>query len=66
MIGFAREYAIDAVALRLAWVYGPGRRTPTTLAQLLQAAVDGRAFMIDDAPDGDPLMSMSRMSSRGC
>lgn len=50
MIGFAREYAIDAVALRLAWVYGPGRRTPTTLAQLLQAAVDGRAFMIDDAP----------------
>jgi nucleoside-diphosphate-sugar epimerase len=37
MIGFAREYGNDAVALRLAWVYGPGRRTPTTLAQLLQA-----------------------------
>jgi UDP-glucuronate 4-epimerase len=50
MIGFAREYGIDSVALRLAWVYGPGRRTPTTLAQLLQAAIAGRAFMIDDAP----------------
>ena len=48
--GFARGYGVDAVALRLAWVYGPGRRTPTTLAQLLQAGVDGRAFMIDDAP----------------
>jgi nucleoside-diphosphate-sugar epimerase len=50
MAGFAREYGIDAVALRLAWVYGPGRRTPTTLAQLLQAAIAGRAFVIDDAP----------------
>jgi nucleoside-diphosphate-sugar epimerase len=50
MIGFAREYGVDAIALRLAWVYGPGRRTPTTLAQLLQAATAGRAFVIDDAP----------------
>jgi nucleoside-diphosphate-sugar epimerase len=50
MTGFAREYGVDAVALRLAWVYGPGRRTPTTLAQLLQAAIAGRAFAIDDAP----------------
>jgi nucleoside-diphosphate-sugar epimerase len=48
--GFARKYGIDAVALRLAWVYGAGRRTPTTLAQLLQAAIAGRAFVIDDAP----------------
>jgi nucleoside-diphosphate-sugar epimerase len=50
MTGFAREYGVDAVALRLAWVYGPGRRTPTTLAQLLQAAIAGRAFAIGDAP----------------
>jgi nucleoside-diphosphate-sugar epimerase len=48
--GFAREHGVDAVALRLAWVYGPSRRTPTTLAQLLRAAVTGKAFVIDDAP----------------
>jgi nucleoside-diphosphate-sugar epimerase len=50
LIGFAREHGVDVVALRLAWVYGPGRRTPTTLAQLLRAAVAGKAFVIADAP----------------
>jgi UDP-glucose 4-epimerase len=47
MIGYAREFHIDAVALRLSWIYGPGRRTPTMLEQLLRATLLGRAFEID-------------------
>lgn len=50
MIGYAREHGVDAVALRLSWIYGPGRRTPTTLERLLRAAIAGEAFEIDAAP----------------
>lgn len=50
MIGYVREHGLDAVALRLAWVYGPGRRTPTTLEWLLRAAIDGESVMIDGSP----------------
>ena len=50
LIGYAREHGVDGVALRLAWVYGPGRRTPTTLEQLLRAALLGREFKIEEPP----------------
>jgi nucleoside-diphosphate-sugar epimerase len=50
LIGYAREHGVDGVALRLAWVYGPGRRTPTTLEQLLRAALLDREFRIEEPP----------------
>ena len=40
MVGYVREHGVNAVALRLAWVYGPGRRTPTTLERLVRATLD--------------------------
>ncbi len=50
MIGNVREHGIAAVALRLAWVYGPGRRTPTTLEELVRATLDGRSIEIAASP----------------
>lgn len=50
MIGYVREHGVDAVALRLSWIYGPGRNTPTMLEQLLKATLAGRAFEIDGSP----------------
>jgi len=50
MIGYVREHGLDAVALRLTWVYGPGRRTPTTLEAMLRAAIDGESIAIDGSP----------------
>jgi nucleoside-diphosphate-sugar epimerase len=52
MIGYVREHGIAAVALRLAWVYGPGRRTPTTLEELVRATLDGRSIEIAVSPAG--------------
>ena len=42
MLGYAREHGVDAMALRLSWIYGPGRQTPTTLDALLRATIAGR------------------------
>jgi nucleoside-diphosphate-sugar epimerase len=50
MVGYGREHGIAAVALRLAWVYGPGRRTPTTLEELVRATLDGRNVEIAVSP----------------
>jgi nucleoside-diphosphate-sugar epimerase len=50
MIGYVREHSVNAVALRLAWVYGPGRRTPTTLEELVRATLDGRRIEIAVSP----------------
>jgi nucleoside-diphosphate-sugar epimerase len=50
MIGYVREHGIAAVALRLAWVYGPGRRSPTTLEQLVRATLDGRNIALAVSP----------------
>jgi nucleoside-diphosphate-sugar epimerase len=50
MTGYVREHGVDAAALRLSWVYGPDRRTPTTLEKLLKAAIAGETFDIDGAP----------------
>jgi nucleoside-diphosphate-sugar epimerase len=50
MTGYGREHGLDAVALRLSWIYGPGRITPTMLEQLLRASLDGRRFEIEGSP----------------
>lgn len=44
---------VDAVAVRLSWIYGPGRRTPTMLETALRALVAGEDFQIAADPD-DP------------
>ncbi len=44
---------VDAVALRLSWIYGPGRRTATTLETALRALVADEDFQIAADPD-DP------------
>jgi nucleoside-diphosphate-sugar epimerase len=52
MTGYAREHALNAVALRFSWIYGPGRRTPTTLEQLIWAGLAGEAVTLDDSASG--------------
>ena len=49
-LGYAREHRLDAVALRLSWIYGPGRRTPTTLEDVLRAVLAGREARFDAGP----------------
>ena len=51
MLGYVREHRLDAVALRLSWIYGPGRRTPTTLENMIRAAISGQDISVDAAPD---------------
>jgi nucleoside-diphosphate-sugar epimerase len=52
MTGYSRGHGVDAVALRFSWIYGPGRRTPTTLERLIRAGLAGDAVPLDDsAPD---------------
>jgi len=52
VLGYLRE-GVDAVALRLSWIYGPGRRTPTMLESALRALAAGRDMAIGAHPD-DP------------
>lgn len=48
LTGYAREHGIDGIALRFSWIYGPGRRTPTTLERLIRAGLTGQAVALDD------------------
>jgi nucleoside-diphosphate-sugar epimerase len=48
MAGYSREHGLDAIAVRFSWIYGPGRRTPTTLERLIRAGLAGEAVMLDD------------------
>jgi nucleoside-diphosphate-sugar epimerase len=48
LTGYAREHGIDGVALRFSWIYGPGRRTPTTLERLIRAGLAGQAIALHD------------------
>ena len=50
-LGYVREHGLDAVALRLSWIYGPGRRTPTTLEKALRAVIAGRQARFASGPD---------------
>lgn len=47
LAGYASQHGIDGVALRLAWIYGPGRRTPTTLEQLIRAGLADQPIVLD-------------------
>ncbi|HEV8388348.1 MAG TPA: NAD(P)-dependent oxidoreductase [Dongiaceae bacterium] len=48
LTGYAREHGIDGVAVRFSWIYGPGRRTPTTLERLIRAGLAGEAIALED------------------
>jgi UDP-glucuronate 4-epimerase len=43
---FAAQYGIAAVAMRIGWVYGPGRRTDGLLRPMLRAGLDGGAMTL--------------------
>jgi nucleoside-diphosphate-sugar epimerase len=47
---YHREHGLDTVALRFSWIYGPGRKTPTTLADLLANSLTGAPTRVE----GDP------------
>lgn len=51
VIGYRREHALDAAAIRLSWIYGPGRRTPTQLECLLRAGIAGRSAILKGRPE---------------
>lgn len=51
MLGYVHGHGLDAAALRLGWIYGPGRQTPTALEAMLRAAVSGTPETIDADPD---------------
>jgi len=51
MLGFVDEHGVDAVALRLSWIYGPGRTTSTALEKALREGLQGRDAVIDAAPE---------------
>ncbi|MCB8836406.1 NAD(P)-dependent oxidoreductase [Aurantimonas sp. VKM B-3413] len=50
LLGYRREHGLDALALRFARIYGPGRRTPTVLESLLRNALAGRGTVLDGHP----------------
>ncbi|WP_102957709.1 NAD-dependent epimerase/dehydratase family protein [Mangrovicella endophytica] len=50
VLGYAHGQGLDTLAIRLGWIYGPGRTTPTMLDALLRAAVEGQAFEITGHP----------------
>jgi nucleoside-diphosphate-sugar epimerase len=47
LAGYASQHGIDGVALRFAWIYGPGRQTPTTLERLIRAGLANEAVALD-------------------
>ena len=47
MSGYLRQHGVDAVALRLSWIYGTGRTTPTTLQALLRQVTSGSPARLD-------------------
>ncbi|BDA83600.1 UDP-glucose 4-epimerase [Aureimonas sp. SA4125] len=50
LLAYRREHGLDAIALRLSWIYGPGRVTATALEQLLRDGLSGRAARVDAHP----------------
>ena len=51
VLAYAAEHDVDAVALRLGWIYGPGRTTPTVLEAALRAVAAGQDAALDAHPD---------------
>lgn len=52
LAGYARFYGLPGVALRLSWVVGMGRRTPTALSGWVKDAVAGRTIARPENPSG--------------
>jgi len=48
LTGYVCEHGIDAVALRFSWIYGPGRRTPTTLERLIRVGLAGESVALEN------------------
>jgi nucleoside-diphosphate-sugar epimerase len=51
VLGYYNGQGLDVLALRLGWIYGPGRKTPTTLDQMLRAVHQGFTFELQGHPD---------------
>jgi nucleoside-diphosphate-sugar epimerase len=47
---YHREHGLDTVILRFSWIYGPGRKTPTTLAALLANSLSGATTRVEGHP----------------
>jgi nucleoside-diphosphate-sugar epimerase len=47
---YHREHGLDTVAPRFSWIYGPGRKTPTTLAALLSNSLSGAVTRVEGHP----------------
>lgn len=44
---YAKEHRLDAVSLRLSWVYGPNRTTSCLLRRMVDDAIEGRPTRVD-------------------
>jgi len=44
---YAKEHRLDAVSLRLSWVYGPNRTTSCLLRRMVVDAIEGRPTAVD-------------------
>jgi nucleoside-diphosphate-sugar epimerase len=47
---YHREHGLDTVAPRFSWIYGPGRKTPTTLAALLTNSLNDKVTRVEGHP----------------
>jgi nucleoside-diphosphate-sugar epimerase len=47
---YHREHGLDTVLPRFSWIYGPGRKTPTTLAALLSNSLNGAVTRVEGHP----------------
>jgi nucleoside-diphosphate-sugar epimerase len=47
---YHREHGLDTVTPRFSWIYGPGRKTPTTLAALLANSLNGTVTRVEGHP----------------
>lgn len=48
---YAREHGLDAVSLRLSWVYGPNRTTSCLLRRMVADALEGRPTRVEWGAD---------------
>ena len=49
LTGYRREHGLDGIALRFSWIYGPSRRTPTTLERLVRDGLAGEAVTLEES-----------------
>lgn len=47
---YHREHGLDTVLPRFSWIYGPGRKTPTTLAAMLANSLTGATTRVEGHP----------------